>query len=200
MGNTSQLHLQKFLYRNEIFNLESVRLHPYSKLFKSSPKKRKYPVGNDKQSINSGNQRLKGSWFTFNCICFLFCFSNAGRYLQKWNRRKFESMQHMHFFTGLTSLHQKGTQSQNERTKRDNKHLITIKCNFLQDRKFWHTTLKSGNSHFQESIHHLTFYAIIPQCNIFNTKEHFPQIAGNDSYLQFSSFNCSHCWSYHPRF
>lgn len=78
--------------------------------------------------------------------------------------------------------------------------LITIKCNFLPDRKFLQTTLKSGNLHFQKSIHHLTFYAIIPECNIFNTLEHFPQITGNYSYLQFSPLNCSHCWSYHARF
>lgn len=109
-------------------------------------------------------------------------------------------MQYLHFSTGLTSLHQKRRQSQNERAKRDNKHLITIKCNFLPDTKFWHTTLKPGNSHFQKSIHHLTFHAIIPQCNIFNTREHFPKITGNYSYLQFSPFNCSHCWSYHTRF
>lgn len=156
VGNTSQLHLQKFLYRNKIFNLESVSLHPYSKLFKSPQKKRKYPVGNYKQSINSGNQRLKGSWITFNCICFLFCFSNAGQYLQKWNRCKFESMQHMHFSTGLTSLHQKGRQSQNERVKRENKHLITIKRNFLPDKVLTH----------HPEVRKLTFSRKYPSFNI----------------------------------
>lgn len=79
-------------------------------------------------------------------------------------------------------------------------YLITIKSHFLADRKLWHTTLKSGNSHFQESIHHLKFSAIISHCNICNTKEHFPKIAGNNLYLQFSPFNCFHCWSYRTRF
>lgn len=53
VGNTSQLHLQKFLNRNVIFYLESVRLHTYSKLFTSPQKKENYPVWNGKQFINS---------------------------------------------------------------------------------------------------------------------------------------------------
>lgn len=71
VANTSQLHLQEFLYRNEISNLELVRLHSYSKLFKS-------PQGNIQCEMTSNpliveNQRVKESLITFNCICFLFC-------------------------------------------------------------------------------------------------------------------------------
>lgn len=71
VANTSKLHLQKFLYRNEISNLELVRLHPYSKLFKSLQ-------GNIQCEMTSNPlivecQRVNESLITFNCICFLFC-------------------------------------------------------------------------------------------------------------------------------
>lgn len=152
-------------------------------------------------------QRLKWSRITFNCIwvlvCLFVCFSNAEQYLWKWNRFKFEQMHRLFYCShhppskGKTESEWKGKKGQQTS---QGWYLITIKCHFLADRKLWHTTLKSGNLHFQESIHHLKFYAIISHTNIFNTKEHFPKIAGNDSYLKFSPFNCFHCWSYRIKF